>query len=139
MLVLHRFVAVVALAAVACSSSPASDAALALAGTSWTVAAVAGTAVMAGSTLTLTFGEDGKVTGNAGCNQYFASWAVDGDTLTIGLIGASKMFCAEPDGLMAQEGRFLEALGSVATGRRVGDQLELASAAGAPALTLTRS
>jgi len=46
--------------------------------------------------------------GNAGCNNYFGTYQVEGNTLTFNEIGSTKMFCG--DGLMAEESAFLTAL-----------------------------
>lgn len=41
---------------------------------------------------TLSFA-DGKVSGNAGCNNYNANCTLDGDTMSVGLAIATKMYC----------------------------------------------
>ncbi len=46
------------------------------------------------------FTEDGKLSGSAGCNNYNASYQVDGDSLTIGPVASTKMACPEPPGVM---------------------------------------
>jgi len=81
--------------------------------------------VIAGTTITAEFAPDGKVTGNAGCNRYFASYEVSGDTMTIGPAGSTKMYCSEPEGVMDQEARYLTLLESTAGYRIDGDQLNL--------------
>lgn len=53
---------------------------------------------------------DGRVSGSAGCNKYFADYTVDGDQLTVSGVGSTKMFCGEPKGVMDQEALFLQAL-----------------------------
>jgi heat shock protein HslJ len=130
---------VISLSGFSCTSGGGASDAPPLAGTSWTVTAVGGEALVAGSMATMVFGDDGKVSGSAGCNTFLASYESDGERLTIALIGASKKLCHEPDGVMAQEARFLAALGAAATTRRVDGRLEVATAAGAAALTLTPS
>ena len=89
-----------------------------LAGTNWSAVNInVGTAItgpMAGTTITAAFGEDGQVTGNAGCNNYFASYTVDGQNLTIGQAGSTMMAC-EPVEVMEQEAAFLASLGNAAT------------------------
>lgn len=84
------------------------------------------------------FGADGRVTGHAGCNRFFAPYTLAGERLTIGSAGATRMACAEPVGLMQQETLFLAALASVATWRIDGDRLELRTAQGALAVSLRR-
>lgn len=130
---------VISLSGFSCASGGGGNDALPLAGTSWTVTAVGGEALVAGSTATMVFGDDGKLSGSAGCNTYLASYESDREQLTITLVGASKKLCGEPDGVMAQESRFLAALGATATARGTVARLELADAAGALLLTLAAS
>jgi heat shock protein HslJ len=44
---------------------------------------------------TLKFSTDGKVSGNGGCNNFFANFNLYGRTLTIGDIGSTRMMCEE--------------------------------------------
>ena len=51
------------------------------------------------------------VKGYAGCNSYFGSYEVDGSQLSIpGPIGATEMYCMEPEGVMDQEQEYLKTL-----------------------------
>ncbi len=52
----------------------------------------------------------GRISGNAGCNSYFASFDINGNQITITGIGSTKIYCQTPDGLMDQEFRYFEAL-----------------------------
>lgn len=63
------------------------------------------------SHLTMTLGNDGRAYGNAGCNHWFASYQLQGETLSFGPVGSTRKMCAPA--LMEQEHRFLEALGNV--------------------------
>ncbi|WP_137885168.1 META domain-containing protein [Pseudomonas sp. 2FE] len=63
------------------------------------------------SHLTLTLGADGRAYGSAGCNHWFASYAMQGERLSFGQAGSTRKMCAPA--LMEQEARFLEALGKV--------------------------
>ena len=106
-----------------------------LAGTEWTLTAYnngqdAVVSVLIGTEITAAFGDDGQVTGSAGCNNYFGSYEVDGETINFGLLGSTLMACAEPEGVMNQEMAYLEALGSVVTYHIEGDRLELIDADG---------
>jgi heat shock protein HslJ len=58
--------------------------------------------------------QTGEVSGMAGCNNYFASYAVEGERLTISLAAVAGMekLCSDPAGVMKQEAAFLEALAS---------------------------
>jgi heat shock protein HslJ len=113
-----------------------------LAGTRWRVTAVnngrqAVVGVVTGSTLTMAFGTDGRVTGSAGCNSYTAAWSQQGDRLTLGPPAATRLPCAQV-AVMEQEQQFLRAFGTVATARQEASRLELRTAAGAMAITLVR-
>ena len=72
---------------------------------------------------TLIFGTEGQLNGNAGCNDYFANYKVDGDTLTISDTGATAKLCGE--GLMADETAFLTALNKVVSYQITGTSLQL--------------
>jgi heat shock protein HslJ len=115
-----------------------------LAGTAWNVTGYnngrqAVVSVLNGTSLTMAFTGDGKVAGSAGCNRYTAAYTSDGQKLTIGPAAATRMMCTKPEGVMEQEQQFLKALETVATGRFEGDRLELRTAEGALAMTLTKA
>jgi heat shock protein HslJ len=63
------------------------------------------------SHLTMTLGNDGRAYGNAGCNHWFASYRLEGDSLSFGPVGSTRKLCAPA--LMEQEHRFLDAMGQV--------------------------
>ncbi|MDH4610870.1 META domain-containing protein [Pseudomonas sp. BN102] len=63
------------------------------------------------SHLTITLGDDNRAYGNGGCNHWFASYSLEGDTLSFGAAGSTRKMCAPA--LMEQEQRFLDALGKV--------------------------
>ena len=65
--------------------------------------------VISGSRLTMNFGADGTVEGNAGCNQYGGGYSVDGDNIAIGPLHATMMACPD-EALSTQESQFLAAL-----------------------------
>lgn len=92
-----------------------------------------------GTEVTASFGTDGQVTGIAGCNRYFATYELESQSLGIGPAGATRRFCAEPEGLMRQEALYLEALQSAATFRLDGARLELRRADGALAVIFNRN
>lgn len=116
---------------------------LALVGVQWDVLAYnngrqAVMSLIRDTQISATFDAGGQVTGHAGCNRYFAPYTLAGASLTVGSAGATRMFCAEPAGLMQQETLFLAALASVAAFRIDGDKLELRTAQGALAVSLRR-
>ena len=53
-----------------------------------------------------------EVSGSAGCNNYFGDYTTDGDTIDIGLLALTQMFC---EGGMDQEMDYLTALESADT------------------------
>ena len=66
--------------------------------------------VIIGSEISAYFGEDGQLTGNAGCNSYSAAYEIDGDQITIGPAITTRMACTDPEGVMEQETAYLAAL-----------------------------
>lgn len=82
--------------------------------------------VVAGSEVTALFDEQpGRVTGSAGCNSYGGTYAVDGEKLTVSSLVATKKFCAEPEGVMAQEQEYLTTLEAAERFRVEGKALEI--------------
>jgi heat shock protein HslJ len=115
-----------------------------LAGTSWRVTGYnngrqAVVSVLAGTTPTMAFSPDGRVSGSAGCNQYSATFTSAGESLGFGLAATTRKMCSEPERVMEQEQQFLKALETVASARQEGDRLELRTADGALAVSLTKA
>jgi heat shock protein HslJ len=116
-----------------------------LSGTSWDVVnynngrqAVVG--VISGTLPTANFGPDGRLSGSAGCNTYTATYETGADmSITIGPPASTRMMCAEPEGVMAQESEYLAALATAATYRIDGDTLEMRTADDAMAALFKRS
>jgi heat shock protein HslJ len=109
-----------------------------LAGTQWEVTAYnngkqAVVSLSRGSRITLAFTADG-VTGSSGCNRFSGPYSIDGEGVKIGPLRTTRMMCAEPADVMAQERAFLAALQGAGTVRREGNRLELRTAAGAIAV-----
>jgi len=114
-----------------------------VAGTAWRVTSYnngkqAVVSVLDGTTLSMAFSDDGRVSGSAGCNNYSSTYQSDGSSLRFGPAAATRKMCAEPERVMEQEQQFLKALETVATARQEGDRLELRTAEGALAVSLTR-
>jgi heat shock protein HslJ len=87
--------------------------------------------VLGGTAITAVFGEDGSLTGSAGCNNYMTGYQVDGNNMTIEMAATTRMMCVEPEGVMEQEAAYLLALTTTATFAIQGDSLELRTADGA--------
>ena len=82
--------------------------------------------VLPGTTITLQFTADGRVSGKA-CNSYGGSWTVAAgrNPLTIGNLYSTDMACSEPDGVMGQEQHFLGRLAQARNFTRQGTGLSL--------------
>lgn len=57
--------------------------------------------------------EEGKVSGNGGVNRYFATVALEGEKVQVGIIGST--FMAGKEEMMVQEGLYLETLSNITT------------------------
>jgi len=97
---------------IAGSASPDPDArpsgAQALYGPEWVVEDIDGRGIIDRSRVTFNFAPDGHVWGRASCNSYRATFATEGDRLTISRAISTRMACAPA--LMQQESRFLAIL-----------------------------
>ena len=81
--------------------------------------------VIEGTTLTMVYDGE-RVSGTAGCNNYFGS-ATIGEKVEFGQLGSTMMMCQEPEGLMEQEQRFLSHLGKTDKATSEADHLQLRS------------
>jgi heat shock protein HslJ len=82
-----------------------------LTGGEWVVEDIGGGGIIDRSRATLNFRDDGRLAGRASCNSYAGTYALTGESLTIGKAATTMMACAPS--LMAQEQRFLEILQQV--------------------------
>jgi heat shock protein HslJ len=67
-------------------------------------------AVPPGSQVTLSFGDDGRLSGNAGCNDYGGTYQLDGGLLSVKDLAWTEKFCLSPPGVMDLEGKYLALL-----------------------------
>jgi uncharacterized lipoprotein YbaY len=67
--------------------------------------------ILDGTQITAEF-SGGKLTGSAGCNNYFASYEQKGTRLSISTPGSTRKYCGEPEGIMEQEVEYLRLLES---------------------------
>ncbi|MDO9326146.1 MAG: META domain-containing protein [Methanoregula sp.] len=108
--------------------------------TNWTLASVhtanAVSSVIADTTVTAVFGDDGRVSGSAGCNCYFATYDVKGTTITIGQAGSTRMYCGQP-GVMEQETTYLKHLNNTRSYTLEGNSLALFDETGGRILTFS--
>lgn len=115
-----------------------------LAGTSWEATGYnngrqAVVSLIAGTAITARFSQDGKLAGNAGCNSYSGVCDVGAETIAVGPLRTTRMFCQQPEGLMEQERLYLAALQTAAVYRIEGHSLELRTADGALAAKFRRA
>ncbi len=113
-------------------------------GTSWRVTGYndgrqAVVSVLSGTQLTVVFGDDGRVSGSAGCNNFTGGYTVEGNAIKIGPLAATRKLCPSPEGVMEQEVQFLAALESAATYRIDGNRMDLRTAGDAIAVSLMRA
>lgn len=115
----------------------------ALAGSWWSLVSFDGVPPLQGTRLTLRFDHagtpDAAAGGTAGCNSYGAEIrvAAEGD-FAVAAVESTAMACAEPEGVMAQEEAFLDALREAAVYRLQGNLLHLEDEQGRPLLTFAR-
>lgn len=114
-----------------------------LAGSSWEVISYnngreAVVSLIIGSEITADFGEDGQLTGNAGCNNYFGPYEAEGENISMGPFGSTRMACSEPEGVMEQESEYLAALETAATYKIEGLTMNMRTADGATAANFRR-
>ena len=86
-------------------------------------------AVLEDTEITINFiSAEVKMEGSAGCNSYFGGYEVEGNQLSIpGPIGATEMYCMEPEGIMEQEQEYLAILQDAESYEIEDDQLQIVS------------
>ena len=114
-----------------------------LAGSTWLVTGYnngreAVVSPLLGADIIVNIDDANLISGNSGCNDFFATVeAADGE-IAISNIGATRRFCAEPAGVMEQEQEFFAALESAATFTVEGDFIELRNGDDAIAVQMVR-
>ncbi len=140
--------ALVAAALTACSTHPAAiqaagipATAASLQGSEWVLERIGDSAVLAGAKPTLAFFEPGRIAGNASCNRYTGPAEITPDgILRFGspdAVATTRMMCG-PEA-MAQEQRFLSALGRAGAMTLTGDQLAIQTENPGESLIFVRS
>lgn len=79
--------------------------------------------------ISLQLTDDGALTGNAGCNNYFGSYTLSGNTITIGTLGSTVMFCNET-GIMDLETTYLAVLPRMTLYQVSGNELTFSDGTG---------
>ena len=114
-----------------------------LAGTSWEVIGYNNgkggvVSVIIDTQITANFGEDGELTGSAGCNEYFGPYESDGENISMGPFGTGRMACPEPEGVMDQENQYLAALETADTFKIEGLRMNMRTAEGSTVANFQR-
>jgi heat shock protein HslJ len=109
-----------------------------LVGTEWVLVSLNSTAPIADREITLSFDRE-SIEGSAGCNTYGGSYTASGDSLRLSGVYATEMACVEPEGIMAQEQAYFQALNAAARYQMDGDRLELYDEAGTQILAFVAS
>ncbi|MGA0608639.1 META domain-containing protein [Caldimonas sp. KR1-144] len=104
----------------------------------WIVERIGDQPVVPDSPARLSFGADGRVSGNLSCNQGVGRYAQQGASLTFGEgMAMTKRACDGPLG--EQESRLVAALGKVGSAAVVDDKLELRGKDGALLVRATKA
>jgi heat shock protein HslJ len=85
-------------------------------------------AAINGTNVTATFGLDGTLSGNAGCNPYSSQYSVNGNSISITVPGVSVATCSES--VMKQEQTYLSRLPLATTWKITDSTLMLSDASG---------
>ena len=95
-----------------------------LPGTAWQLVSMDGRAPVEGSTISLVYHDEHRLSGDAGCRDYVAVYQADGDDLELLFQAMLGPDCAE-DRLREQEGTYSTMLEGAANYRLAGGQLEI--------------
>lgn len=87
---------------------------------------------LTGTQLSLVLGEDGTLSGNAGCNTYGSRYGRKDTALEVDPVEVTVVSCAEPIGLMDQEAQYLSLLPQAAIYLLEAGQLTLLDGVGHP-------
>jgi len=108
-----------------------------LAGSEWRPSQIGDGPVPDDAGLFVRFENDGRLAGHSSCNGFFGAYAVDGERIEIGPLGATKMAC-EP-AVMDRETSLLKALSMARTVQRDGPRLTLWDANGVPLILFVQT
>lgn len=112
-----------------------------LTGTDWRLVSLgpAGneTNLIAGTTVTLKFGEDGRASGSTGCNMYNGAYQVRGDNINFSRLISTRRACLDQNANQ-QEQRFISALEGANRFRLASDRLTILSDRGRSVLNFAR-
>jgi len=97
-------------------------------GTTWELYSIGKYSPIAGSVITIYF-EDGRVTGNSGCNSYGSEYQVHGNKIEFGIFESTLMACVDI-AMMDQEQLFLQHLGDARSFEIMNGQLQISRSDG---------
>lgn len=113
-----------------------------LTGTEWRLVsfgpAGAEASLVAGTTVTLKFGEDGRASGSTGCNSYGGTYQVRGDNISFSRLISTRRACLDQNANQ-QEQRFLSALEAANRFRLSSNRLTILSDRGRNALNFVNN
>lgn len=98
-------------------------------GTTWQLASYGGNQLLPGTEFTARF-EDTQIQGNGGCNQYYGTYRIEKEQLTITDLAWTEMACLDPEGIMDQEQALLTLLGGAQTYQLEEESLQITTAGG---------
>lgn len=81
-----------------------------LQGRDWIIESIDGRAVVDGSVASLSFGQDGQLSGNATCNRIIGTYTENDGTIAFWVPGSGTTMMACPEAFMDQERRLLDIL-----------------------------
>ena len=115
---------------------------MALVGPTWRVTGInngmeAVVSTVAGTQVSMIFGDDGRVSGDTGCNMYNGAYTLSGASITFGPLATTRRACLSDDA-NRQEQQFLAALANTAVYELNGDRLTFRDNAGATQITAVR-
>lgn len=97
-----------------------------LADSQWTLIGVDGQALVDNTHSSLGFNDDLRLSGNAGCNNFFGGAEIKGDQLTADHLGVTKMACLSADAQQL-EATVLATFNQPLTLSQQGDELTLSN------------
>jgi putative lipoprotein len=127
---MKRSIALLALMALAGCAITSRDATTELPGTSWNLVDLDGEEPAGEPPPSITFTDEGTVTGSTGCNTFNGEVTIDGSEISFGPLATTRMACADPVA-GEQEQAFLVAMEAV-TGYTIDGDGRLVLDGGAP-------
>lgn len=103
---------------------------------SWIPKEISGEAVPENTPARIVLGADGTAQGNGGCNGFTGTYRLEGESIAIGPLAATRRACLQP--FMDLETRFFAALAAARAARIEDEGLVLLDGEGKPVARLAR-